>query len=30
MKVMHDHHGKGGKRYDKPKDVCEHYEPRRK
>ena len=27
-KVMFDHHGKGGKRYDEPTDVCEHYESR--
>lgn len=25
MKVMHDHHGRGGRRYDEPKDVCEYY-----
>lgn len=28
LKVMHDHHGVDGKRYDEPKDICEHYEPR--
>lgn len=27
-KVMFDYHGKGGKRYDEPHDVCKHYEPR--
>lgn len=27
-KVMYDHHGKDGKRYDEPTDVCEEYEPR--
>lgn len=27
-KVMYDHHGKGGKRYDEPRDVCEHFEER--
>ena len=26
--VMFDHHGKGGKRYDDPTDVCEHVRPR--
>ena len=29
-KVMHDHHGSGGKRYDEPTKVCEHYEPKGK
>lgn len=29
-KVMHDHNGRGGKRYKEPTQVCEHYEPRRK
>ena len=29
-KIMHDHHGRGGKRYDEPKDVCEHYVARRR
>ena len=28
-KVMFDHHGKGGKRYDEPRDVCRDFEPRR-
>lgn len=28
-KVMYDHHRVGGKRYDEPIDVCEHYERRR-
>ena len=28
-KVMHDHHGRDGKRYDKPTQVCEHYVARR-
>ena len=28
-KVMHDHHGKDGKRYDEPTQVCEHYIARR-
>ena len=23
--VMFDHHGRGGKRYDDPTDVCRHY-----
>ena len=27
-KVMYDYHGKDGKRYDEPTDVCEHYESR--
>jgi len=27
---MVDYHGKGGKRYDEPTDVCEYYERRRK
>jgi hypothetical protein len=29
-KVMLDHHGKDGKRYEEPTDVCEHYVARRK
>ena len=28
-KVMHDYHGKSGKRYDEPTQVCEHYLARR-
>ena len=27
-KVMFDHHGKGGKRYDNPTDVCADYRVR--
>ena len=27
-KVMFDHHGKGGRRYDEPTDVCEHFKPK--
>ena len=27
-RVMVDHHGIGGRRYDEPKDVCKHYEPK--
>ena len=27
-KVMVDHHGRDGKRYDEQTDVCEHYKPR--
>ena len=27
--VMHDHHGRDGKRYDEPTQVCEHYLARR-
>lgn len=27
-RAMYDYHGKDGKRYDEPKEVCEHYEPR--
>jgi len=23
--VMYDYHGVGGRRYDEPTDVCEHY-----
>ena len=26
--VMHDHNGKGGKRYDEPTDVCQSYRPK--
>ncbi len=26
-KVMYDYHGAGGKRYDRPTDVCKYYEP---
>ena len=29
-KVMYDHHGVGGKRYDEPTDVCDHYEQKGK
>lgn len=28
-KIMFDHHGKDGKRYDEPRDVCIDFEPRR-
>ena len=27
-KVMYDYHGKGGRRYDEPTDVCEKFERR--
>lgn len=29
-KVMLDYHGRGGKRYDEPTDVCDKYEPKEK
>lgn len=29
-KVMHDHHGMGGRRYDEPMQVCEYYKPKGK
>jgi hypothetical protein len=28
-KVMYDHHGRDGKRYDEPTDVCKDYEQQR-